>query len=171
MSQAYQQICLDDESKKYVVTNTSKGLFQYNQLPFEILSTPRIFQRVMENLLRGISKIVVYLDNILVTGANDDEHLQNLSEVLSRMQQVGLRSCHHLLYTYVGHRIDAQGLHPTREKGAAIQQAPTPHNSTELWAYLGLLNFYSKFMPNLSTKLAPHYKLLQKNYTMAVWSQ
>ena len=168
MSQAYQQICLDDESKKYVAINTSKGLFQYNRLPFGISSAPGIFQRVMENILRGISKVVVYLDDILITGANDDEHLKHLSEVLSRMQQAGLRlredKCEFMSpsVVYLGYCIDAQGLHPTRDKVAAIQQAPTPQNCTELRAYLGLLNYYSKFMPNLSTKLAALYKLLQK---------
>ena len=91
MSQAYQQICLDDESKKYVVVNTTKGLFQYNRLPFGISSAPGIFQRVMENLLRGIPKVVVYLDDILITGSDDAEHLEHLSEVLSRMLQAGLR--------------------------------------------------------------------------------
>ena len=168
MSQAYQQICLDDESKKYVVINTPKGLFQYNRLPFGISSAPGIFQRVMENILRGIPKVVVYLDDILITGANDEEHLKNLSEVLSRMQQAGLRlkkeKCEFMSMSvvYLGHRIDAQGLHPTRDKVEAIQQAPIPQNSTELRAYLGLLNYYSKFMPNLSIELAPLYKLLQK---------
>ena len=171
MSQAYQQICLDDESKKYVVINTSKGLFQYNRLPFGISSTPGIFQRVMENILQGVPKVVVYLDDILITGGNDDEHLKNLSEVLSRMQQAGLHlkkdKCEFmsLSVVYLGHCIDAQGLHPTRDKVAAIQQAPIPQNCTELRAYLGLLNYYSKFMPNLSIELAPLYKLLQKAET------
>ena len=138
MSQAYQQICLDDDSKKYVVINTLKGLFQYNRLPFGISSAPGIFQRVMESILRGIPKVVVYLDDILITGANDEEHLKNLSEVLSCMQSAGLRlrkdKCKFmsLSVVYLGHRIDAQGLHPTSEKVAAIQQAPTPQNSTEL---------------------------------------
>ena len=63
-------------------------------------------------------------------------------------------SCQYLLYTY-----KCTGLHPTRDKVAAIQQAPTPQNSTELRAYLGLLNYYSKFIPNLSIAL---YKWLQK---------
>ena len=171
MSQAYQQICLDDESKKYVVINASKGLFQYNRLPFGISSVPGIFQRVMENILQGVPKVVVYLDDILITGENDDEYLKNLSEVLSRMQQAGLRlkkdKCEFmsLSVVYLGHCIDAQGLHPTRDKVAAIQQAPTPQNCTELYAYLGLLNYYSKFMPNLSIELAPLYKLLQKAET------
>ena len=77
MSQSYQQICLDDKSKKYVVINTSKGLFQYNRLPFGISSAPGIFQRVMENILQGVPKVVVYLNDILITGKNDDEHLKN----------------------------------------------------------------------------------------------
>ena len=168
MSQAYQQICLDDESKKYVVVNTTKGLFQYNRLPFGISSAPGNFQRVMENLLRGIPKVVVYLDDILITGSDDAEHLEHLSEVLSRMLQAGLRlqkdKCEFMSTSvvYLGHRIDAQGLHPTTDKVAAIKFAPTLQNCTALWAYLGLLNYYNKFMPNLSTELAPLYKLLQK---------
>ena len=63
---------------------------------------------------------------------------------------------------YLGHRIDAEGLHPTVDKVDAICQAPTPQSCTELKAYLGLLNYYNKFIPNLSTQLAPLYKLLQE---------
>ena len=81
MSQAYQQIRLDDESKKYVVINTSKGLSQYNCLPFGISLAPGVFQGGIENMLSGIPKVVVNLDDILVTEANDDEQLKHLSEV------------------------------------------------------------------------------------------
>ena len=168
MSQAYQQLCLDEDSKKYVVINTSKGLFRYNRLPFGISSAPGIFQRVMESLLNGIPKVVVYLDDILITESNTDEHLQHLSEVLRRLQDAGLRlkadKCEFLSSSvvYFGHRIDAEGLYPTPDKVEAIRQAPTPKNITELKAYLGLLNYYNKFMPNLSTELVPLYKLLQK---------
>ena len=63
---------------------------------------------------------------------------------------------------YLGHCTEANGLHPNRDKVDAIKQAPTPQNCTELRAYLDLLNYYSRFMPNLLTQLAPLYKLLQK---------
>ena len=157
-----------NQRSTYVVINTSKGLLQYNRLPFGISSAPGIFQRVMENMLHEIPKVVVYLDDILVTGANDEEHLKHLSEVLSRLQQAGLRlkkdKCEFMSVSvvYLGHRIDAQGLHPTRDKVEAIQQAPAPQNSTELHAYLGLLNYYNKFMPNLSTALAPFISYYRK---------
>ena len=63
---------------------------------------------------------------------------------------------------YLGHCIDAQGLHPTRDKVVAIQQAPAPQNSTELQAYLGLLNYYNKSMPSVSTELAPYISCYRK---------
>lgn len=59
LSQAYQQSELDEESKKYTNINTHKGLFLYNRLPFGILSAPGIFQRTIENLLQGISSVIV----------------------------------------------------------------------------------------------------------------
>ncbi|PIK36370.1 hypothetical protein BSL78_26804 [Apostichopus japonicus] len=91
MSQAYQQLKLDEDSKQYVVINTHKGLFQYNRLPFGISSAPGIFQRAIEGILQGIPNVVVYLDDILITGATEEEHLMILDEVLSKLENAGLR--------------------------------------------------------------------------------
>ena len=78
LTQAYQQLPLDDESKQYVVINTHKGLFRYTRLPFGISSAPGIFQRVIESVLQGIPGVITYLDNILVSGATEEEHLKTL---------------------------------------------------------------------------------------------
>ncbi|XP_039887198.1 uncharacterized protein K02A2.6-like [Simochromis diagramma] len=167
MSHAYQQILLDDESKKYVTVNTSRGLFTYNRLPFGVASAPAIFQRTMESLLKGIPHVAVYLDDILVTGVDEVRHLQNLDEVLTRLEEAGLRlkrcKCAFMQekVEYLGHIVDAQGLHPVEKKVKAIMDAPTPTNVTELKAYLGLLNYYNKFLPNLATLLAPLHELLR----------
>ena len=64
---------------------------------------------------------------------------------------------------YLGHRIDAQGLHPTGDKLAAIRDAPQHENVSELRSFLGLLNYYDKFIPNLATITHPLNHLLQKN--------
>ena len=65
--------------------------------------------------------------------------------------------------TYLGYRIDSEGLHPTDEKLKAVQQAPEPTSVTELKAYLGLLTYYGRFLPHLPSVLAPLYALLHKD--------
>ena len=89
LSQAYLQLPLD-ESKTFIVINTHKGSFRYTQLPFGISVAPGIFQRVMDNILQGILGIMVYLDDILITGPTVSEHLQSLETVLERLAKAGL---------------------------------------------------------------------------------
>ena len=169
MSQAYQQLVLDDDSKEIVTINTHKGLFCYQRLPFGVSSAPGIFQRTMETILAGIPRVLVYLDDILITGSSQEEHVSNLKEVLSRLQQAGLRlrkdKCEFMVSSvkYLGHIIDANGLHPAPDKLKAVKNAPYPQNVTELKAYLGLLTYYSKFLPNMATTLSPLYRLLRNN--------
>ena len=91
MSQAYQQLLLDEDSKKFVVINTHQGLYQFNWLTFGVASAPGIFQRVIKSLLSGIPRVVVYIDDILVTGKTQEAHLAALEEVLKRLGNAGLR--------------------------------------------------------------------------------
>ena len=167
LSHAYQQVPLEVESRKYVVVNTHRGLFQYTRLPFGISSATGIFQRVMENLLQGIEGIVVYLDNILVTGRSQEDHLRALEEVLRHLERAGLRQskCTFLRpsVTYLGHKIDAEGLHPLDDRIRAIKDAPTPTSVPKLKSYLGMLSYYNKFLPNLSSVLHPLHRLLRKD--------
>ena len=70
----------------------------------------------------------------------------------------------------MGHVIDADGLHPTEDKVKAIKEAPRPRNVAELRSFLGILNYYHKFLPNLSGNLKPLYQLLHKK-TKWTWGQ
>ncbi|XP_061156017.1 uncharacterized protein K02A2.6-like [Syngnathus typhle] len=167
MSHAYQQILMDEDSKKYLTVNTHRGLFTYNRLPFGVASAPAIFQRTMESLLCGIPLVAVYLDDILVSGMDQSDHLKNLDSVLNRLKEAGLRlrrnKCTFLQdeVEYLGYKVDAQGLHPIAQKVKAIKDAPAPANVSELKSFLGLLNYYNKFLPNLATLLAPLHELLR----------
>ena len=71
---------------------------------------------------------------------------------------------------YLGHRIDASGLHPTEAKVKAIVDAPTAKNLSELKSYLGLLNYYGRFLPNLSSMIQPLNQLQSKGQKWE-WSQ
>ena len=124
---AYLQIPLDEASSQYVTINTHKGLFVYLRLPFGVASAPSIFQRVMENLLQGIPRVCVYIDDILVTGATEEEHLANLAQVLQRLKTAGMRlkreKCTFLLTSvaYLGH---IEGLHTSDSKVKVVVEAP-----------------------------------------------
>ncbi|KRX71353.1 Uncharacterized protein T06_16072 [Trichinella sp. T6] len=79
LSDAYLQVELDEESKRILVINTHKGLYQYNRLPFGVASAPAIFQKIMNTMLAGIPNVAAYLDDIILTGATDDELLRKIS--------------------------------------------------------------------------------------------
>ena len=176
LSAAYQQMLLDDESRKLVTVNTHLGLFRYCRLPFGIASAPAIFQRAMDTLLQGIPHVICYIDDVLVTGLTEEEHLQNLTQVLHKLQEQGMRlkreKCAFFQkeVEYLGYWINANGVHTAPSKLQAIQQAPSPTNVTELRAFLGLLNYYGKFIPNLSTMIHPLNALLRQGVRWK-WTQ
>ena len=175
LSQAYQQLELEAESQTYTVINTHKGLFSYTRLPYGIASSPGIFQRAMDSLLQGIEGVVTYIDDVLVTGPDDNSHIATLDEVMSRLEKANLRlqkaKCSFMRDSveYLGYKIDANGVHPLPHKVQAVLDAPAPRNVKELKAYLGMLSYYSRFIPNLSAVLAPLHQLLKAS-TPWLWT-
>ena len=126
LSQAYQQLCLDDASKRLVTVNTHKGLYELQRLPYGIASAPAIFQKMMDQLLQGIEMVICRVDDILVSGKTDEEHLLHLEEVLRRLRKAGLRvkrpECAFFQeqVVYQGQLFSAEGIRPTSEKVEAI---------------------------------------------------
>ncbi|CAF0711795.1 unnamed protein product [Adineta steineri] len=168
-SEAYLQVALDDESKELLVINTHKGLFRYNRLPFGVASAPSIFQKIMDQMLAGLQGTVCYLDDIIVTGVNKMEHLDNLNKVLEKIKDFGFHinksKCSFLQDSveYLGFIVDKNGVHTSPSKTKAIVEMPYPTNISQLRSYLGMVNHYAKFIPNLTDRLAPFYLLLKKN--------
>jgi transposase InsO family protein len=127
----------------------------------------------MEDVIRGIPNTVVFLDDICVSGVSKDDHIKNLREVFRRLQAVGLRiklaKCDFFKprVCYLGHVIDKDGLHPDERKIKALLDAPHPRDLQQLRAFLGLVNYYGRFVNNLTTILKPMHNLLKKNI---VWN-
>ena len=169
LTNAYQQMELDNFSRDLVTINTHQGLYRYTRLPFGAASAPAIFQRTMDTILQGLDKVVCYIDDILLTGVDDNDHLKTLEAVLQRLEQHGITlkkgKCTFLSKSveFLGYRIDAQGLHTTPDKLGAILKAPYPTNVGELRSFLGLLNYYNRFIPNLASTLHPLHDLLRKH--------
>ena len=101
----------------------------------------------MENILQGIPNVIVYLDDILLSSATESEHIQLVDQVLERLEKAGFcaRKEKYQFFvssiTYLGHKIDGEGLHPLPDKVKATQEAPPPTTIQEFRAYLGLLTY------------------------------
>ena len=120
-------------------------------------------------LLHGIEGVSVHLDDILIKGSTREDRDKTLRLVLSKLQSTGLKlklwKCHIGVpsVTYLGYKLDKQGIHPTEDK-----YAPAPTNTTQLRAYLGLINFYRCFLPQAATLLEPLNRLLKAS-TLQLW--
>ena len=176
LRQAYLRLEMDDTSKKVFTINTRKGLYCMNRLVYGVSSAPAIWQRTIEQILQGTDGVQCILDDMVITGENDDKYLENLEVVLSRLAQYNLRLNRHKCsffqdrITYCSHEIDKNGLWKSKEKVDAVLNSPRPHNVTSFRAYLGLLNYYHRFLNNLSTIVKPLNELLEKNKKLE-WSK
>lgn len=176
MSNAYNQLLLDEKSQLLCTWSTHIGTLKMKRLPFGVKVAAAIFQKTMENLLRGISNVVVYQDDITVTGKTFQEHIFNLKAVLSKIQHAGLKlnlkKCEFFKekITFLGFKIDKTGMSKNQDRIKSIIDAPKPTNVSEIRAFIGMVNYHSKYIPDFARKMIPFYKLLKKN-TKFEWSE
>lgn len=175
MASAYNQLVLDDSSQHLCALSTHIGTLKMKRMPFGIKTAAAIFQKTMEALLRGIPGVVVYQDDITVTGKDFSDHMKNLRAVLNKLKSAGLKlnpqkcAFFQQRISYLGFSIDKFGLSKNDERFSNILKAPVPSNVSELRAFVGMANHYSKFIENFAQKLTPLYALLRKD-TEFNWS-
>ena len=175
LKDAYLQLPIDEESQKLLVINTSKGLFKYKRLPFGVSSAPAIFQRFMSQLLMNVEGVIAFLDDIFIGGETQEEHDERLNRVLRELQKnnVSINKKKSVINTdkleYLGYVISGDGIRPSPQKLTAILEAPSPKSVSEVKSFLGMVTYYSRFIPRFSTILAPLYDLLKKDRTFK-WS-
>ncbi|XP_064469269.1 uncharacterized protein K02A2.6-like [Ornithodoros turicata] len=172
LAQAYQQLVVDEEAADAQTITTHRGAFRVKRLQFGVNVAPGIFQKFMDDLLKGIPRVVPYFDDVLIAAGSKVELAGRLHEVLQRIADAGLRlkrdKCRFGVtqVDFLGFVIDKDGVHPSKEKVKAIHEAPAPTNRQELQAFLGLLNFYHIFLKNKATVAEPLHRLLDKE---ALW--
>jgi hypothetical protein len=163
----YWQVGLTEEARLKSAFTTRNGLFVWNVMPFGLCNAPSTFERLMETVLRGLQwqQCLVYLDDVVVFAQSENQMLERLDTVFSRLLDAGLklkpRKCS--LFSrkteYLGHIVSEEGIHVSPTKVSAITEWPVPETVTELRSFLGTANYYRRFVKGFSQIAAPLFAL------------
>ena len=163
---AFNQLFLDTEAAQLLTLNTHKGLLAPKRLCFGVKTAPVMFQATMDKILVGIPHQFCYIDDILIATDTVSEHMQVLKFLFERLLEFNVRlnatKCQFFRANvqYLGHVLSHDGVKPVQDKLEAMNSAPRPNNISELKSFLGIVNYYSKFVANLASNLHPLYALL-----------
>ena len=168
LSDAYLQIMVNEECSKYLCINTHKGIFKLKRLPFGLKVAPAIFQQIMDTMLAGLEFAMAYLDDILIKSKNIQEHKKHVREVFTRIEEFGFKlspqKCEFFMekIKYLGQIIDKDGRRPDPQRTEAIEKMPAPDSVPKLQSFLGLVQYYAIYIPNVHNLRAPLNELLKK---------
>ena len=154
LGNAYHQVELEDESKVKTAFSTKDGQYCFKRMPFGIAAAPATFQELMVRVLGELNwkEAVVYLDDILIFAKDKEEHLKRIEHVFSKIKQSGLRinpdKCHFLVEKtkFLGYVISRDGIETDQTKIDAISKFQNPSCVKHLRSFLGLTNYYRKFL-------------------------
>uniref|UniRef100_A0A1I7V4V8 RNA-directed DNA polymerase n=1 Tax=Caenorhabditis tropicalis TaxID=1561998 RepID=A0A1I7V4V8_9PELO len=169
LKDAYLQIELAEESRHLFTINTHRGLFEYQRLVFGAKTAPMVFQRIMDKMIAGLTGVTAYLDDIIVVGRTEREHNDNLVKLFERISEYGFRvkleKCKFLekKIKFLGFIIDKDGRRPDEAKVQPIKGMSDPKNQKELRSFMGMITYYSAFIPSMKSLRGPLDKLLMKD--------
>lgn len=178
-SEGFWQIKLEDESSYLTTFWTPFGRFKWNRMPFGISTAPEEFQRRLHEILEDLKGVEVIADDILVYGSGDTkeeaiaDHDSNLRRLMEKAKQVNMKfnlakfKFQREKVEYMGHVITGKGLEVSPTKIEAITNMPRPKNRTETQRLLGMVNYLSRFLPQLSEVCEPLRKLIHKDNSWA----
>ena len=177
--QGYHQVELEETAKQktaFIAPQCNPSLWEYNYMPFGLKGAPRTFQRMMDHLLLGLDYKVAlaYLDDIIVYGATIEDCMKNLQMVFGRIRGANLKlkakkcSLFQLETLYLGHIISGDGVRCDPTKIEAVKNWKRPRHVKQVRSFLGLVNYYRRFIRNYTDLAIPLYDL-QRKKTKFYW--
>jgi hypothetical protein len=175
---AYHQLLIHPDDRHKTGFSTKYGHFEFTVVPFGLTNAPASFQQLMLSIFRPyLDKfVVVYLDDILIFSGSLEEHEAHIREVLNVLRQnqlYGKWSKSEFFKSeveYLGHIISTEGIRPNPDKLSSIREWPTPTNVRQVQQFLGLCNFYRRFISKYSSIAYVLTNLTQKNVPF-IWNK
>lgn len=178
INSAFWSIPLKIEDRKKTAFVTQQGHYQWTCLPFGLKTAPAIFQRILSSIIRKhklTDFTVNYIDDILVFSETFEDHIKHLKSLLEAISIERLKlkfsKCNFAQDSvkYLGHIIKNNTISPLKDNLIAIKEFPIPKTPKNVRQFLGKINFYGKYVPNISITLDPLHNLLRKGQTF-IWS-
>ena len=167
-------VCAADVPK--TATITPFGLFEWLRMPFGLKNAAQAFQRLMDVVCQGLDFVFVYLDDILVASSSLEQHAQHLRALFKRLQQHGLiinaAKCQfgRQDLDFLGHRITCHGVLPLPDKVLAIRNFGKPLSRKGLQEFLGMVNFYHRFIPHAAAIMRPLFAATTGSAKAIIWT-
>jgi hypothetical protein len=169
LDQAYYQIPLKEEFRHYFGIVTHNYQWEFNRLPQGCVNSAQIFQRIMTQLLRGHTKALPYLDDVILWSDSWQEHKEHLREFFIRLKAANLKpkpskcSWATNILKFLGFQLTSEGAKADPDKISAIADFPTPKNVRELRGFLGITSIHRRLIKNYAHIARPLQELLKKS--------
>ncbi len=174
---AYHLVCIREGDEWKTAFNTPLGHFEYLVMPFGLTNAPAVFQVLINDVLRDFLNlfVFVYLDDTLIFSQTEEEHVEHVRKVLSRLLEnklyVKAEICefHVKTVTFLGYVIQSGQLQADPAKIRAVEEWPVPQSRKELQCFQGFANFYRRFIRDYSKVASPLTRLTSVNVRFC-WS-
>lgn len=172
MRSGYYHMALSKESqpKSAFVTGGPTGAkYEFKVCPFGLAQAPAYFQRLVNEVLRGLPFAFGYLDDILIFSPDIETHLEHIEILFQRLREAQLKlkesKCNFLKahVQYLGHFISGEGIEPLPEKLESVKEMPAPKNPKQVKQFLGLVGYYRKFVPRFADIARPLTNLTKQD--------